>query len=49
MTNDKLGELEMQKVKKERDVSVAFLHYLSGTGAFQQWEDNRVVFESTHV
>ena len=49
MTNKELGELEMQKVRKEREVSAAFLQYIAGTAAFQQWEDNRVVFENTHV
>ena len=49
MTNEELGELEMQKAGKEREVSAAFLQYIAGTAAFQQWEDNRVVFENTHV
>jgi hypothetical protein len=49
MTDEEIGELEMGKVRKEREVSTAFLQYIAGTGAFQQWEENRVVFESTHV
>jgi hypothetical protein len=49
MTNEELGELEMRKAQKEREVSVAFLQYMSGTGVFQEWEENRAVFENTHV
>jgi hypothetical protein len=49
MTDEEIGELEMRKVSKEKEVSKAFLQYIAGTGAFQQWEENRVVFESTHV
>jgi hypothetical protein len=49
MTNEELGELEMRKAQKEREVSVAFLQYMAGTGVFQEWEENRTVFENTHV
>ena len=49
MTDEELGELEMQKEKNERAVSGAFLQYLSGTGVFRHWEENRVAFESIHV
>jgi hypothetical protein len=49
MTEDERGELELQKMRKEREVSAAFLHYLSRTGVFQHWEDNQTVFENTHV
>jgi hypothetical protein len=49
MSNEELGKLEMQKARKEREVSAAFLQYIAGTGIFQEWENNRVVFENIHV
>jgi hypothetical protein len=49
MTDEELGELEMQKEQKEREVSAAFMQYMAGLGAIQQWEEHRVTFEGIHV
>ncbi|KAH9964092.1 ribonuclease H-like domain-containing protein [Russula compacta] len=48
MTNEEIGELVRQKVKKEWEVSAAFLKYIAGTGTFQLWESNQDDFEKAH-
>jgi hypothetical protein len=49
MTDEELGELEMQKEQKEREVSAAFMQYMAMNGAFEKWEEHRVTFEGIHV
>jgi hypothetical protein len=49
LTNEELGELEMLKARKEKALSSAFLQYLAGTGVFAELEENRYMFEETHV
>jgi hypothetical protein len=49
LSAENVGELEMEKDHKEREVSAAFMSYMSGTGVFKEWENNRIVFESLHV
>jgi hypothetical protein len=37
------------KAKREREVSEAFLSYLSSTGVFEDWEKNKGSFQCVHV
>jgi hypothetical protein len=48
-TNEELGELEMEKVAKEREVSGAFMSYMAGSGDFRDWESNSQTFEKLTV
>ncbi|KAF9018952.1 hypothetical protein BDZ89DRAFT_1094001 [Hymenopellis radicata] len=36
------------KEQKEREVSSAFMAYLASTGPFQDWRDNKEMFQATH-
>ena len=36
-------------VQREREVSEAFLSYLSAKGVFEDWENNKESFRRVHV
>lgn len=38
-----------KRKQKEKEVSEAFMHYLSGTGPFEDWESNWEHFQRVHV
>ncbi|KAF4590493.1 hypothetical protein EYR38_009794 [Pleurotus pulmonarius] len=44
-----LNTMVIKVSPKQKEVSVAFLNYLGGTGAFVEWEENRQIFESVHI
>jgi hypothetical protein len=48
-TNEELGELEMEKVAKEWEVSGAFMSYIAGSEDFRDWERNSQTFEKHTV
>ncbi|KAF8233794.1 hypothetical protein L208DRAFT_1377167 [Tricholoma matsutake] len=39
---------EVMQVKKEKEVSEAFLNYLSSKGAFEDWIKNKEIFQCVH-
>jgi hypothetical protein len=42
-------EYNTTKLRKEREVSEAFLSYLSSKGVFEDWEENKEMFQRVHV
>lgn len=48
-TEDEECEHQAERKKKEREVCEAFMNYLSSTGPFADWENNREPFERVFV
>jgi hypothetical protein len=42
-------EYKVAQLRKEREVSEAFLSYLCSKGAFEDWEKNKKSFQTVHV
>jgi hypothetical protein len=49
LTTEARTALENIKAQKEKEVSAAFLQYLTTTGIFVEWEKNHSTFKSIHV
>ncbi|GLB45578.1 putative protein of unknown function (DUF 659) [Lyophyllum shimeji] len=47
-SEDEAQTYEAMRVRKEREVSEAFLSYLSSKGAFEDWEKNKEMFQRVH-
>ncbi|KAF8221706.1 hypothetical protein L208DRAFT_1382148 [Tricholoma matsutake] len=47
-TEDEQDKYESMKLQKEKEVSEAFLSYLSSKGVFEDWEKNKQSFQSVH-
>jgi len=48
-TEDEEEQYNTTKLRKEREVSKAFLSYLSLKGEFEDWEKNKESFQRVHV
>ena len=48
-TEDEEEQYNATKLWKEREVSEAFLSYLSSKGEFEDWEKNKETFQCVHV
>lgn len=48
-TEDEEEQYNATKLRKEREVSEAFLSYLSSKGKFEDWEENKETFQHVHV
>ncbi len=48
-SEDEEEEYELARHRKEREVSEAFLGYLSSKGVFEDWNKNKETFQRVHV
>ena len=48
-TEEDQAQYNVTRLRKEREVSEAFLSYLSSKGPFEDWETNKESFRQVHV